>query len=112
MAAIQFTAAFQEAPPRVNEWRRFWRVFLQRKIVIFGLVVLFLLIVTAIFAEVLAPYDPYMNNLADSLQDPSSRHLLGTDVVGRDTLSRLIFGTRTALMVGFITVFSSGVVGI
>jgi ABC-type dipeptide/oligopeptide/nickel transport system permease subunit len=95
---------FSEAPPRVSEWRRFWRVFLQRKIVIFGLVILGLLIFTAIFANLIAPFDPYMNNPADSLQQPSWKHWLGTDLQGRDTMSRLIFGTRTVIQVGFITV--------
>ncbi len=103
---------FQEAPPRVNEWRRFLRVFLQRKIVIFGLIVLFLLVFSAIFANLLAPYDPFRGILADSLEAPSGKYLLGTDIQGRDTLSRLIFGTRTALMVGFVTVGIAGVVGV
>jgi ABC-type dipeptide/oligopeptide/nickel transport system permease subunit len=103
---------FQEAPPRVSTWRRFRRVFLQRKLVIFGLVVLSLLVFTAIFAESLAPYDPYQGNLRDSLLQPSRQYLLGTDIQGRDTLSRLIFGTRTALLVGFVTVGIAAVVGI
>jgi peptide/nickel transport system permease protein len=104
--------AFQEAPPRVNEWRRFWRVFLQRKIVIFGLVILFLLVFSAIFANVIAPHDPYIGILADSLEQPNSTYWLGTDLQGRDTLSRLIFGTRTALIVGFVTVGIAGVAGV
>jgi peptide/nickel transport system permease protein len=103
---------FQEAPPRVSTWRRFRRVFLQRKLVIFGLVVLSLLLFTAIFAESLAPYDPYQGNLRDSLLQPSRQYLLGTDIQGRDTLSRLIFGTRTALLVGFVTVGIAAIVGI
>jgi len=103
---------FQEAPPRVNEWRRFWRVFLQRKIVIFGLVILFLLVFSAIFADLIAPHDPYRGVMADSLQTPNSTYWLGTDIQGRDTLSRLIYGTRTALMVGFVTVGIAGVAGI
>jgi peptide/nickel transport system permease protein len=106
------TTAFQEAPPRVNEWRRFWRVFLQRKIVIFGLVILFLLVFSAIFANVIAPHDPYIGILADSLEQPNSTYWLGTDLQGRDTLSRLIFGTRTALIVGFVTVGIAGVAGV
>jgi peptide/nickel transport system permease protein len=104
--------AFQEAPPRVNEWRRFWRVFLQRKIVIFGLVILFLLVFSAIFANVISPHDPYIGILADSLEQPNSTYWLGTDLQGRDTLSRLIFGTRTALIVGFVTVGIAGVAGV
>lgn len=95
---------FQEAPPRVNEWRRFWRVFLQRKIVIFGLVILGGLVFCAIFADVISPHDAFKNKLSDSLLNPNSTYWLGTDIQGRDTLSRLIHGSRTALMVGFVTV--------
>lgn len=102
---------FLEAPPRVSEWRRFWRVFLQRRIVIFGLVVFALLLIAAAFANYLAPHDPYRGNMADSLQQPNKTYWLGTDIQGRDTLSRLIFGSRTALAVGFITVSAGAVVG-
>jgi len=101
---------FTEAPPRVNEWRRFKRAFFQRKLVVFGLVVLSLLIISAIFAPWLAPGDPYNGNLDDSLAQPSMKYLLGTDIQGRDTLSRLIYGARTALIVGFATtIFTAGV---
>ncbi len=102
---------FQEAPPRVSEWRRFWRVFLQRKIVIFGMAVLLILVIVAIFANFIAPYDPYKGKMADSLQQPNSTYWLGTDIQGRDTLSRLIFGTRTALLVGFVTVGIAAIIG-
>jgi peptide/nickel transport system permease protein len=103
--------AFVEAPPQVSEWRRFWRVFLQRKIVIFGLVVFGILLITAAFANFLAPHDAFKGNLADSLLQPNRTYWLGTDIQGRDTLSRLIFGARTVLAVGFITVGSSAIIG-
>jgi peptide/nickel transport system permease protein len=103
---------FSEAPPRVTEWRRFVRVFFQRRIVIFGLLVLVILALTAIFAQQLAPYDPYKQNLTHILQQPSREHLLGTDPIGRDTLSRLIYGTRTALTVGFVSVSIATVIGV
>jgi ABC-type dipeptide/oligopeptide/nickel transport system permease subunit len=103
---------FSEAPPRVTEWRRFIRVFFQRRIVIFGLLVLIILALTAIFASQLAPYDPYKQNLANILQPPSREHLLGTDAIGRDTLSRLIYGTRTALTVGFVSVSIATAIGV
>ncbi len=106
------SVGFIEAPPRVNEWRRFSRVFLQRKLVIFGLVVLTLVVICAIFAPLLAPYDPYIGELEDSLAQPSWKYLLGTDIQGRDTLTRLIYGARTALIVGFVTTISSAVLGI
>jgi peptide/nickel transport system permease protein len=93
---------FTEAPPRASGFRRFFRVFLTRKIVIFSFIIILLLIITAIFAPLLAPHDPYEQNLADRLLNPSSKYLLGTDYVGRDLMSRMIYGTRTALMVGII----------
>lgn len=105
------TTQLQEAPPHINEWQHFRRVFLQRKLVLFGFVVLSLLVISAIFAPWLAPYDPYNGNPADSLLPPSSKYLLGTDIQGRDTLSRLIYGARTALIVGFVTTISSALVG-
>jgi len=104
-------AGFLEAPPPVNEWHRFSRVFFQRKLVVFGLAVLGLLILSAIFAPWLAPYDPYVGNLSDSLAQPSWKYLLGTDLQGRDTLSRLIFGARTALIVGFGTTIFAATLG-
>lgn len=102
---------FQEAPPRVSEWGRFWRVFFQRKIVLFGLIVLALLILTAAFADFIVPHDPYRGTLEDSLLQPNSTYWLGTDIHGRDTLSRLIFGARTALLVGFVTTFFAAIAG-
>jgi peptide/nickel transport system permease protein len=103
---------FIELPPRASEWRRFRRVFLARGMVVFGLVVLVLLFFTAIFAPFLAPYDPYLPGQAPSLAQPSREHLLGTDLIGRDTLSRLIYGSRTALEVGFISVGIASVFGV
>jgi len=91
--------------------RRFRRVFFQRPFVIFGLVVLLLLIFTAIFAPWLAPYDPYKQNLSLALAQPGAEHLLGTDTLGRDTLSRLIYGSRTALIIGFVTVAIASFIG-
>lgn len=95
---------FQEVPPRVNEWKRFFRIFFARGVVIFGLFIILLLIITAIFAEAIAPYDPYAPDLRNSLSPPSSEHLLGTDSIGRDTLSRIIYGTRTSLEIGLIAI--------
>jgi peptide/nickel transport system permease protein len=102
--------AFTEVPPRISEWRRFIRVFFSRGIVAFGLLILFLMIITAVFAPWVAPHNPYQTDFHSSLAQLSKIHLLGTDNVGRDTLSRLIYGARTALIVGFVTVFLSAVI--
>jgi ABC-type dipeptide/oligopeptide/nickel transport system permease subunit len=103
---------YLEAPPRVNEWQYFRRVFFSRGLVVFGLVILLLLILVAAFAQWVAPYDPTKLDMPNALLQPSKAHLLGTDSVGRDTLSRLIYGSRTALMVGFITTGVAAVIGI
>lgn len=101
-----------EIAPRVSEVRRFARVFFKRWVVILGLVILLAVLITAIFAPLLAPYDPYEIATGMSLETPSSQHLLGTDLLGRDSFSRLIYGSRIALAVGFITVSIASVVGI
>jgi peptide/nickel transport system permease protein len=70
-----------------------------------------LLIAVAVFAPLIAPYDPNAQNLAVSLVGPGAHHLLGTDQLGRDTLSRLIFGARVDLRVGFLAVLFPFIIG-
>ncbi len=101
-----------EAPPHISEWRRFCRVFFQRRMVMFGLFILLIFSFTAFFANWLAPYDPYQQDLNNILLQPSKDHLLGTDAIGRDTLSRLIYGSRTAMIVGFSSMAISASIGI
>jgi len=108
--AIQ-TEDLIETPLRTNEFRRFLRVFLGRKVVIFGTVIILILIITAIFAPLIAPYDPYKQNLSEALQGPSRAHLLGTDPLGRDELSRIVYGTRISLAVGIIAVGVAAIIG-
>jgi peptide/nickel transport system permease protein len=103
---------FMEIKPHVGEFRRFRRTFLGRKIVIFGFVVILVLIIMAIFAPLLAPYGPYKIDLNQQLAQPSREHLLGTDAFGRDTLSRIIYGSRTSLLVGIVAVGIAASVGI
>jgi ABC-type dipeptide/oligopeptide/nickel transport system permease subunit len=104
--------SYKDISPRVSEWRRFRRVFFARWGVIFGLIVLLLLVIMAVFAGWLAPYSPYEQAVGPSLSPPTSEHLLGTDIIGRDTLSRLIYGSRTALAVGFISVAAGAIIGV
>ena len=98
--------------PHISELRRFIRVLFSRALVIFGAVIIVAVVLTAIFAPLLAPYDPYEQDLAASLQQPNSTHLLGTDFLGRDTLSRLIFGSRNSLLVGVVALGIAATVGI
>jgi peptide/nickel transport system permease protein len=78
----------------------------------FSLFVLLVAIICAIFAPFIAPADPIQTDRSNILAPPSlSQHLLGTDHLGRDTLSRLIYGARISVMVGFLAVFVSGAIG-
>ena len=63
------------------------------------------MIITAFLADLIAPYDPLSTDYGAMLQSPSFQHLLGTDAYGRDVLSRIIYESRTALLVGFSTSF-------
>jgi len=100
-----------EVPPRVNELRRFFKVFLGRPVVVFGVIVILILIICAAFPEWIAPYDPIKQDLKNVLLQPSSQHLLGTDALGRDLVSRIIFGARTAVMVGVVALGIAAVSG-
>ena len=76
-----------------------------------GLVVL-IMIFMAVFAELIAPYDPEANSFEFMLVGPSADFLLGTDQFGRDLLSRIIYGARTALYVGFVSAFFGATAGL
>ncbi|HEX6967728.1 MAG TPA: ABC transporter permease [Micromonosporaceae bacterium] len=93
--------------------RALYRFFDRSWLAMAALAVLVLFIVVGLFAPLLAPYDPNVQDLANRLQPPlAPGHLLGTDVLGRDVLSRLIHGTRVSLVVGFAAVALSGVIGV
>lgn len=70
-----------------------------------------ILLLTALFPDVFAPYDPNAISLGNSLQPPSAKHWLGTDQLGRDQLSRVIWGSRVSLVIAFSAVTLAGVVG-
>jgi peptide/nickel transport system permease protein len=99
------------APPRRNA-RRALRNLRRNRAALAGLAVIVTLIVAAVFAPILAPYDPYAVSLDTRLLAPDAKHLLGTDELGRDILSRLLYGARVSLWVGIVTVALSGVIGI
>ncbi len=107
----QVSPTFLEAPPHVSELRRTMRVMFSRKVVIFGVVIIILMVIAAAFAPWLAPYDPYKTSLKEALQPASRAHILGTDSLGRDTLSRIIYGSQTSLMVGLVSIFIAATLG-
>lgn len=89
-----------------------WLKELKRnKLLSCGLIIIVLLIFSASLAQVLAPYDPQKIDVNNILAKPSLKHLLGTDSLGRDLFSRMLFGGRISLMVGFIAVGLSTFIG-
>lgn len=94
-----------------TQWQVAWRRFRQHKAAVGGLVVLVLLYLSALLAPVLAPQDPTAVHLDEINQPPSLRHPMGTDNVGRDELSRVLYGGRVSLSVGLAVALSAGIVG-
>ena len=83
----------------------------RNKMAILGLVILILLTLMAIFAPYIAPYDYAQQDLAHQFQAPSAEHWFGTDEFGRDVFSRIVYGTRVSLLVGFVSVGIALLVG-
>ena len=77
-----------------------------------GLCLVTLMVVSALGASIFAPYDPVQLNIMERLQGPSAKHLLGTDQLGRDLFSRVLFGGQVALKVAFLSIGSALIVGI
>ncbi len=100
----------KESPVK-KEIKRIFRVLLGRKLVTFGMVVLILFFLVALLAPLLAPYDPYEANMTDILTPISGSHLFGTDTLGRDVLTRVIYGSQTSLVVGLVAVGLAAVIG-
>ncbi|MFZ0050271.1 MAG: ABC transporter permease [Desulfobaccales bacterium] len=94
---------------RISEsWVRLWH----NRLAISGLALVLGLFAVALLARWLAPYDPDFIDLKQVLMPPSPAHLLGTDTLGRDVLSRIIFGARVSLLVGFVAVGIATLIGL
>src|SRR5207253_10861175 len=103
VARVPVPEAVEAAPPRaLSRWLAAARQFCRaRTLGAVGAAVILVMFAVALLAPVLAPYDPEAVDFAAMLARPSLAHWLGTDSFGRDVLSRLLFGSRTARMVGF-----------
>jgi ABC-type dipeptide/oligopeptide/nickel transport system permease subunit len=114
-AVAEKPAALSAEPhmrPATNLWRDAARRFAKNKLAMGALFVTVLLILTAIFADVIAPYPYDYAVLAEANQFPGRAHLLGTDNVGRDFFSRLVYGARVSLIVGFSVMAVALVIGL
>lgn len=89
---------------KTSKGRDIWKRFKKNRMAMVGLVLLAILIFSALFANVIAPFGPDDQNLQEAFRTPSLTHLFGTDNFGRDIFSRIIYGSRVSLVVGIIAV--------
>jgi peptide/nickel transport system permease protein len=84
--------------------RAFWRRFLRTRLAGIGVLIVGALVLSALLAPLVSPYDPTRQRLLEALQGPSATHLLGTDENGRDVLSRILYGAQVSLAAGILSV--------
>ena len=89
-----------------------WRRFVRRRAAVAGLVVIALFVFAAVFAPLIAPYDPISTSWAAVRKAPSAAHWLGTDENGRDVLARVIFGARASMLAGVVSVLIAAGIGV
>ncbi|MCK5022522.1 MAG: ABC transporter permease [Candidatus Pacebacteria bacterium] len=95
----------------MSETARLWRTFRKNRTAFAGAVITLIVVLVAIFAPLIAPYDPLDQDVYHRLLSPQRGHLLGTDNFGRDSFSRIIYGARVSLIVGVCSVLIGMVVG-
>jgi peptide/nickel transport system permease protein len=102
----------EQAPSRPSLLSNLWRFCRQNPLGAAGGFVVIVTIAMAAFADVVTFYDPTHNNFGAMLEPPSADYWLGTDQFGRDLYTRIVYGARTALLVGFVSAFVGGTVGL
>jgi ABC-type dipeptide/oligopeptide/nickel transport system permease subunit len=100
------------AKPKTHTLLRFWRRFAKNKLAVFALCFIIFQITVAFFASQLAPYNPYKGDFLATWETPNRFHWLGTDDLGRDVLSRLIYGARISISVGVLSQLAVALVGV
>jgi peptide/nickel transport system permease protein len=106
------TSTGADGGPSLRPRQRFWRRFRRQRPALVALGFLIFLTIVAIFAPLLAPADPNAQALRDAMQSPSWEHWLGTDELGRDVLSRLIYASRLSLLAALQAVVVGVVLGV
>ena len=106
------TAAAYGLVNATGQWKDIRRRFVRNKLAVIGLVMIIIVVVLAIFAPLIAPYDPKAQDLFNVESGPTWHHLFGTDVVGRDQFTRVLYGARIALIVGLSAILLSTFIGV
>ena len=97
-------ARTQTFEPREGRWLGLWRRFSRNKLAVVGLVIVVIMLLTAVFAPLIAPSDPQAQDYALTLQPPGEGGLMGTDSLGSDVFSRVVYGARISLQASLISV--------
>lgn len=108
---IPTSPCYDEEYAKESFWSDFLRSFTSNKTAVIGAIITLLTVVVAVFAPLFAPHDPYLVDLNVRLQGPTAKYLLGTDMYGRDMLSRIIYGARISLVIGVIPTTISILIG-
>jgi ABC-type dipeptide/oligopeptide/nickel transport system permease subunit len=112
MSVVPMTTVPIEIEPPVSLWRDAWHRLRRNRLAVFGLAVVVILAFAALFGPYLTPYDFLSQDLNSRNLAPSLSHLFGTDDLGRDVFSRVIYGTRTAFLVAIVVTFIAVVIGV
>lgn len=97
--------------PRPSRWKETRDIILKNKLTLVGFVIVVLIVAIGVLSPIIAPYDPNLMNMPERLAAPSGTHLFGTDEMGRDILSRIMYGARISIVVGVVIVLCSAVIG-
>lgn len=102
--------AVNAAPPRSRN--RAWRKFKRNRVALLGAAIVLAMVILAVFAPVLATYDPFQTSFMTIRKPPSAAHWLGTDELGRDIYSRMLYGAQASLMAGVVSVSIAVLIGV
>jgi peptide/nickel transport system permease protein len=120
MTSVIMVSPSPRAEPKITSRRQaalaaFWKGFkrlLSNPMAVVGIVIICLLLLVAAFAPLIAPYNPFEQNLSNSLRPPSATHWFGTDEYGRDIFSRIVYGTRITLYIIFLATITVSPIGL
>ncbi len=107
-----FSTKAEKVRGKDSFWGNVFLRLIKNRMAVAGLVIIAVIIISAIFAPLLAPHDPIKQNILARYKAPSAKYILGTDELGRDILSRIIFGARYSLLIGVITISLSLFLGV
>lgn len=112
LPAPSASVAAESPSSRRDGWRAHWRLFRRSRMALPGLLLFSVFVLAGLLAPVLAPWSPYDNDLANVMATPSAAHWFGTDELGRDIFTRILYGARISLVEGVLSVVIAAAIGV